>query len=196
MATRAQSLNNFLIAISFLFAGCRSGMNEAVVERRSVRSDDPAFSIKKNIAWYDNKKFSGIVYSLHENNDTAFSLSYSNGIENGLHKKWFSNGVVSEERWYKAGIKQGPQKAWWDNGKPQYVFYAVNDMYEGQYREWTREGILLRDFHYVNGQEEGAQKFFNEDGTIRSNYVIHSGRRYGLLGTKNCVNVKDSVLAD
>ena len=50
--------------------------------------------------------------------------------------------------------------------------------------------------NYVKGHEEGSQKMYYDNGKIRSNYTIIAGRRYGLLGTKNCVNVADSVFVD
>ena len=39
---------------------------------------------------------------------------------------------------------------------------------------------------YVDGKEAGAQRMWNEDGTLRANYVIKEGRRFGLLGSKPC----------
>jgi antitoxin component YwqK of YwqJK toxin-antitoxin module len=148
------------------------------------------------MAYFRNDPFTGIVYSLHNSNDTAYTFSYANGYEDGVHTKWFTDRKLAEVRTWKQGKKHGPQNAWWDNGQKQFSFVAENDMYTGNYREWTREGALIKDFNYVNGQEEGSQRLYNPDGSIRSNYVITNGRRYGLLGTKNCINVKDSVLAD
>ena len=37
------------------------------------------------------------------------------------------------------------------------------------------------------------QQFWYNDGEIKSNYIIKNKRRYGLLGTKNCVNVSNSI---
>jgi antitoxin component YwqK of YwqJK toxin-antitoxin module len=47
--------------------------------------------------------------------------------------------------------------------------------------------------HFKDGQEEGSQKLWYDNGKIRANYVIIKGKRYGLLGTKNCKNVSDSI---
>ena len=46
--------------------------------------------------------------------------------------------------------------------------------------------------NYYNGKEQGSQKVWYNNGKIKSNYVVKDGRRYGLLGTKNCTNVKDT----
>ncbi|MCX6338150.1 MAG: toxin-antitoxin system YwqK family antitoxin, partial [Bacteroidetes bacterium] len=65
--------------------------------------------------------------------------------------------------------------------------------YEGELSEWTFDGKLIHLAHYIDGQEEGSQKLWYDNGKIRANYVIIKGKRYGLLGTKNCKNVSDSI---
>ena len=54
--------------------------------------------------------------------------------------------------------------------------------------------MLLRVSNYKNGYEHGQQKIWYPDGRIKSNYIIKNGRRYGLLGIKNCINVSDSII--
>ena len=56
------------------------------------------------------------------------------------------------------------------------------------------EQQIIKSFNYVNGYENGSQKLWFNNGEVKSNYVIKNNRRYGLLGTKNCVNVSDSCL--
>jgi len=60
-------------------------------------------------------------------------------------------------------------------------------------RHGNPEGKLISYHNFKNGYEEGSQKVWYDNGKIKSNYTIKNGRRYGLLGTKNCINVKDSV---
>ena len=76
----------------------------------------------------------------------------------------------------------------------RFDFVAKDDEYYGEMKEWTIDGKLFHLAHYVNGQEEGIQKMWYENGKIRANYVIIKGKRYGLLGTKNCRNVSDSII--
>ena len=68
-------------------------------------------------------------------------------------------------------------------------------MYEGERKEWNNEGNLIYLATYKKGQEEGPQKLWYDNGKIRANYIIKNGKRYGLLGTKNCKNVSDSIFA-
>ena len=122
-----------------------------------------------------------------------FVKPFLNGLEEGIHKTWYPNKQLSEERLYISGKKEGTHKGWWDNGKPKIEFSVSNDVYTGEFKEWLSTGMLIKQFHYKNGQEEGSQKLFYENGKIKANYIIVNGKRYGLLGTKNCKNVSDSI---
>jgi hypothetical protein len=138
-------------------------------------------------------KFSGYVYHLYDSKDTAFLFSYLDGLSEGVQKKWYENKVLMEVRSYHRGKKNGRQITYWDSGRPKFTFMAVNDANEGEMKEWDDKGNLSHLGHYKNGQEEGEQKMWYSNGKIRSNYIIRNGRRYGLLGTKNCINVTDSL---
>ena len=118
---------------------------------------------------------------------------YINGLLSGTCKKWYLNKQLMESREYIMGRKNGKQIAYWENGNKRFEFVAKNDAYEGELKEWDYNGNLFHLAHYKNGQEEGAQKLWYDNGKIRANYVILNGKRYGLLGTKNCKNVSDSI---
>jgi antitoxin component YwqK of YwqJK toxin-antitoxin module len=97
---------------------------------------------------------------------------------------------------YRNGAKNGKQVSFWENGNKRFEFIAVNDAYEGELKEWSENGQLIHLAHYRNGQEEGEQKLWYDNGKIKANYVINNGRRYGLLGTKNCKNASESIFVD
>ena len=98
-----------------------------------------------------------------------------------------------EKRYFNKGVKVGVMKNWWENGQLQSEYHFNNGEYDGTCREWNFGGVLIREMNYENGYEKGSQKQWYDNGSYRSNYVIRDGRRYGLLGTKNCVNVSDSL---
>jgi hypothetical protein len=156
-------------------------------------ANDSAFSTHQDTVFFGAQKFSGYTFNLYPNGDTVFLIAYVNGLQHGVCKKWYPDKQIAEERVYKNGRKDGLQQAWWQNGKPKFIFEAVNDEYTGEFKEWNSNGALIKIFHFTKGQEEGSQQLFYDNGKVRSNYVIIAGRRYGLLGTKNCVNVSDSI---
>jgi antitoxin component YwqK of YwqJK toxin-antitoxin module len=190
--------NLFFIASVFFFLACSNGKKEKKENPRPIPAiyiDANAVGLQKiqDVVYLDNKKFDGHVYEMYNAKDTIFVKSYLNGLEEGWHKKWYPNKQLFEKRFYSNGKKEGIHRAWWDNGKKQYEYQISNDEYTGEYKEWNQDGLLIKFFHYKNGQEDGSQKLYYDNGSIRSNYVIIKGRRFGLLGTKNCRNVKDSL---
>ena len=112
-----------------------------------------------------------------------------------VEKMYFPSGRILEIRHVQNGVRQGLQTAFWENGKKRFGYTAVNDAYEGELKEWAENGQLFHLAHYKDGQEEGVQKMWHVNGKIRSNFVIIKGRRYGLLGTKNCKNINEKLLA-
>ena len=150
--------------------------------------------IKNDIVYWRDTAFSGFLYEINpENKDTLLWEGYRDGQLQGDCKKWYPNKQLMEERHYLAGEKNGTQRAYWPNGNKRFEFTAVKDICEGEMKEWTIDGRLFHLAHFVKGQEEGVQKLWYENGKIRANYVIINGKRYGLLGTKNCKNVSDSI---
>lgn len=152
------------------------------------------FTLKSDTLFLNNQKFSGYLFELNSNKtDTLSSESYFDGLQSGKSKKWYDNKQLMELRNYYQGKKNGKQIAYWENGDKKFEFTAINDACEGEMKEWNSDGKLIHLANYKDGQEEGTQKLWYDNGKIRANYVILNGKRYGLLGTKNCKNVSDSV---
>lgn len=140
------------------------------------------------------KPYNGYRYALYQDRqDTIMVSSYADGLEHGTWRKYHENGMRMEIRRFVYGKKEGEMHTWWENGQLQSTLQFRNDEYEGTCREWNREGKPIREMNYHMGHENGDQKQWYDDGSIRSNYTIKNGRRFGLLGTKNCINVSDSL---
>ena len=91
------------------------------------------------------------------------------------------------------GKKEGQHLRYWDNGNLAFEYHLEDGVYHGNNRAWNREGQIVKSLHYTRGQQKGHQQLWDDKGVIRTNYVIKNNRRYGLLGTKNCINVSDSI---
>lgn len=163
-------------------------------DKQSIAKNTPNLIVKNDTVFFKGKKHEGAIYELNPTTaDTLEVAMYSNGVLHGLNKKWYSKTQLMEERHYEKGQKHGKQIAYWENGNKKFEFTAKNDVYEGELKEWTVDGKLIHLANFKNGQEEGTQKLWYDNGKIRANYVIIKGKRYGLLGTKNCKNVSDSI---
>lgn len=187
----------FLIGgLLFLFS-CKKTISNALIKK-----EIPASYILKHTASYKGdtvyvkgSKFSGFLYECYPKTmDTFLIQSYYNGLREGVSKKWYRNNDLMELRCFSEGKKNGLQVAYWNNGNKRFEYMAKNDAYKNEMREWNEKGMLIHLAHYnKNGQEEGVQKLWYSNGKTRANYVIINGKRFGLLGTKNCVNVSDSI---
>ena len=193
------------IALFFFFIFCficcsTSEKNEILIAKKEkipaiwIQENNPKISIENGTIFHDKKPFSGHLFQLYPNTkDSLVSQEYFNGLLSGISTKWFPNKQVAEKRFYYKGEKHGKQLSYWENGTKKFDFTALKDTYEGVLKEWDEKGNLYHLANFKNGQEEGVQKLWYENGKIRANYVIINGKRYGLLGTKNCKNVSDSI---
>ena len=193
-------MNKFLILLLIFFSSCKNEEKKISVSNELKKvplvykdASNYLFEMHQDTLYFNNKKFSGIQYYLYKQGDTAFVKPCLNGLEEGITKKWYFNKQIAEERLYIDGKKEGIHKGWWENGNKKFEFAVSNDEYTNEFKEWNSNGLLVKHFHYKNGQENGSQKLFYENGKIKANYVIMNGKRYGLLGTKNCKNVSDSI---
>ena len=187
-------LRNSIYLLSFvLLAGCNTPGNTSI-STKQVNAVDTTLKIMNGVMYENGQLFTGTVYTLHPGTkDTAELANYFQGKENGEWKKFYAPGALKEKREFTNGKKTGEYIAYWENGNKKLDYLFDDDEYEGTCREWNTDGMLIREMNYKKGHEEGEQKMFYDNGSTRSNYIIVKGRRYGLLGTKNCINVSDSV---
>jgi len=182
----------FLFLLACSCSGPKDVINQEIPKNYVLKSSKK-IAVNNDVIFLNDKKYTGFLYELSPQKDTVLIEGYINGLLNGVCKKWYPNRQLREERNYLNGQKHGKQVSYWENGHKRFEFVAVNDAYEGELKEWSRNGKLYHLATYVNGQEEGPQKMWYDNGKIRANYVILKGKRYGLLGTKNCKNVSDSI---
>ncbi|MEO7983418.1 MAG: hypothetical protein ABI688_04980 [Bacteroidota bacterium] len=154
---------------------------------------DTNFHKHQDTLYYQHNYFTGYQFALFPGGDSAAISSWFNGVEEGIQKKWYANKQLAEERFYINGKKEGIHRGWWHDGKPKFIFEAMDDEYNGEFKEWYSSGLLGKQFHYHAGREEGSQRLWWDNGTVRANYVIRNGKKYGLIGLKTCVNPYDSV---
>lgn len=198
-------LSSFFIA--FVFFHCSSNEdNEASLFSKnsteishekmlSFSADNPQISFENAGVFYQGKPFSGTLFRLDsQTQDTLKIESYLKGNRHGKWVQYFPGHVLKEFRTFERGKKTGAFVQYFPTGKKQQAYYFQNDEYQGLASEWNERGVLIREMHYVAGHEEGSQKLFYDNGQIRANYVMKDGRRFGLLGTKNCVNVSSRLL--
>lgn len=169
---------------------------EKQVETKAVFANTDTTKLKrsKGVHYHKGDLFTGTLFALGNNPlDTVLQRTYLEGKKHGIWTTYYSNGILREKRRYHHGSKEGEHLRYWPDGKLRSQYHLKNDVYEGNNKEWNSAGTLISDRNFVNGQESGSQKVWYNNGKIKSNFIIKNNRRYGLLGTKNCINVSDSI---
>jgi antitoxin component YwqK of YwqJK toxin-antitoxin module len=190
MASRALGLNN-LILILFILSSC---IKQEDRPPKYVNAANKNIQHISGITYVEDKMADGVLYELFpRSTDTACISEYKEGRQDGIYRTFYPGGKKKESRFFRKGWKEGEHRGWYASGKLAYIYHFTNDEFNGSLKEWTERGILFRDMNYENGYENGHQRIYYYNGKIKSNYVIKNGIRYGLLGTKNCVNVTDSI---
>ena len=174
--------------VFLLFVGCENTPLEV------YRASAVSLETKRGITSNGGIPFSGVVLERFSNSqDTLLVQEYRKGKKDGVWKRFYAPGKLQEIRLFNKGKKTGAHKYYYPNEQIRFHYELKNDLYHGFKKEWNAQGLLISHQNYLHGQEEGSQQVWYDNGQIKSNYIIKSGRRYGLLGTKNCINVKDSL---
>ena len=193
MERPAQLLNNISWMILLMIAGCKQNSKQSI-SQYLLSSSDTNLQPVNGVMFLKDQPLTGTIFLIYPaTSDTAEIAVYKLGKENGTWKKFYANGLLKEKREFSNGKKTSDYMTWWENGQQQLHYLFKDDEYEGTCREWNTTGKLVKEMNYKKGHEEGSQRWWYDNGKIKANYVITDGRRYGLLGTKNCVNVSDSV---
>lgn len=164
-----------------------------VIPNLYINQLDTSLKFHQDTLYFQSNKFSGYVFKLYTSKDTAFLETYWNGLEQGVHQKWYPNKQLAEYRIFHLGKKEGKHVGFWEDGKPKFEYHFLEGELQGVTNEWYQNGQPYKVMHYKKGYEEGSQKMWWENGVIRANYVVKQGRRYGLIGLKLCMTPKDSI---
>jgi antitoxin component YwqK of YwqJK toxin-antitoxin module len=191
MVQQVQYRNKIRLVIWVCIALCTGYL---IAERKTipavwVNSGDSHLSRANGYLFYDDKLFSGWLFSNFDNGNRERQTPYYQGKEEGTMKSWYADKSPEQERLFADGKKEGTHRGWWPNGKPKFEYQFDNDEHNGIAKEWFNDGQLYRSFHYVNGHEEGLQQLWWANGKVRANYVVKDGQQYGLIGRKFCKNV-------
>lgn len=188
MAPRALFRNKGiqLAAAGVLLLLCIGLSPKPRVDFKNINGLDGRLRQHEGVLYYRGAPFTGKIYLLYPNCDTAKITLYANGREDGMQKSWYPNGKPNELRYFENGKKAGVHRGWWPGGQIKFEYYFENGDYEGEVKEWYENGKPYRFFHYHHGQECGLEQMWWDDGAIRANYVVKDGEPYGLIGRKLC----------
>jgi antitoxin component YwqK of YwqJK toxin-antitoxin module len=189
---RAASRNSLWVIAIWILSSCEDGPNAPMTYFDESKVN---LKTKRGITYIETTPVTGVVFALNPIGDTLSVTPYHNGKFHGTTRVYHNNGKLRSLRHFENGWRIGEHAGWFENGNQQFLYHFDDDMFDGNQKEWMENGHLYSDLNYVKGREAGSQRYWYADGKIKTNYVIKDNRRYGLLGTKNCINATDSIFA-
>ena len=158
--------------------------------KQIVDASHPDIRFENGILLYKGTPYTGDLVTYYNNKSLKSDIEYVKGQKHGAERQWFENSSRAVLRYYNKGLKSGLHQGWWENGNFRFEYF-FNDVgeYNGTVKEWDKSGIQIMEFNYQNGQEIGKQRLWNADGSIKANYQVKDGERYGLVGLKKCYQV-------
>lgn len=198
MAHRVLLRNSIILILFAGFFGCNTTISKAkdpaTTSIQLLNKNERQFTRQNGLLLLNSRPYNGTLFTLFPNSkDTAVVENYLGGREDGEWRKYYPSNKIKEKRFFTNGQKTGEYIAWWENENKQLHYFFEADEYEGTCKEWSEAGFLNKVMNYKKGHEEGHQQWWYDNGKIKANYIIKDGRRFGLLGTKNCINVSDSI---
>lgn len=155
--------------------------------------DHPQLERKQGLLYYDGSLFSGYTFETYAEGVLKSRTRWVNGKRQGKSTKWYENGIIKEVRSYENNRKNGKHLGYYPDGTKRFEYHFLDSQYHGCYREWYPDGSPSALRFYKFGVEDGLQKMFEADGSIRANYVVKDGYRYGLVGSRNCITTPTTV---
>jgi antitoxin component YwqK of YwqJK toxin-antitoxin module len=94
----------------------------------------------------------GIVSRFHEGNRLKEQISFKDGTQDGLFRRYDKEGVLVFEGELKNGLKTGVWTTWYDDFQKQEERIYVDDLASGKWTYWYIDGSLKREELYKNGK--------------------------------------------
>lgn len=180
-----------IAAVALLLYACgkATGTANSVINLPEIEEKNGQFKSKKGLLYSSDTLFTGLLIKTSDETFAWEEIPYTNGVISGTSFGYYNGKKRAYAREYVNGKKQGTHKMWYPSGQLKSEGHYETDFYQGNLKVWNEDGSPIMDFNYVDGQEVGQQKMWYADGRVKANYVVRNGRRYGLTGVKNCVNV-------
>ena len=155
-------------------------------EPLTLERTDPELALDDGVLTRSGVAVTATVVERYDSGTPKRTEAWVDGQRDGTSVSWYENGQVNEQRSFRDGRKEGRHLGWYGDGTPRFDYVFELGLLRGQALDWYPDGTPYREFTYDAGQESGRQQMWNVDGSLRANYVVIEGRRFGLLGSKGC----------
>jgi uncharacterized protein len=109
----------------------------------------------------------GAIDIKYSDGKPAWHQEYKNGLHEGVHKEYFSNGTVYEETSYVGGDRHGDYKAYHANGKLKEKTTYKNDNYDGTDEHYNESGTVISKTEYRQGYQHGKTVLYDKGQKVK-----------------------------
>ena len=132
-----------------------------------------------NIAYYNNKVFTGTAVDIDENDKVRVKVTYKDGIKI-LTELFYPSGNIQSE--WKYGVSQISVKRFYKSGKIESEeTFDKKLVRNGQSKSYYKNGRLKRKWNFKNGVRDGLQQNYYGDGTLSDETETTEGIQNGYM---------------
>lgn len=102
--------------------------------------------------------------------------NYVDGIKQGLEKKYYPNGQVSEEIEWNNNTRDGVWNQYFDDGTIKLKSFYSNNKVTGPYTFYWPNGNLYIKGQFVDNKRNGKWFFYTDEGKLKSEIDYHYGK--------------------
>jgi hypothetical protein len=140
---------------------------------------------------YDNKAFSGLLYSRYPNGQLSRLSFFWKSLSHGKEYYWYENGQIRQSRGYSFGYPVGLNKSWFVDGKPKSISYYKNGNLDGEAWSWHENGQPAAYAKYTEGKEIAFKSFTLREKPFH-NLIRKDEILFGFKGDSKCDPINTS----
>ncbi len=126
--------------------------------------------------YYKNVKDSLWKYYSYYTGAITSTEMYSKGVKQGMERKFYPNGKVSEEIEWSNNIKHGAWNQYFDDGTLKMKSFYTNNKVNGPYLFYWPNGTLYIKGNYINNKRDGKWLFYTDEGALKTEIDYKNGK--------------------
>ena len=127
------------------------------------------------MGWFNKKDSLWTYYSFYTGAITS-TENYNKGIKQGMERKYYPNGQVSEEIEWNDGIRNGVWNQYFEDGTVKLKSFYSSGKVSGPYTFYWPNGNLYIKGQFVDNKRHGKWFFYTDEGKLKSEIDYYFGK--------------------
>lgn len=127
--------------------------------------------------WYEDKQKDSVwTYYSRYDGSVKIREPYDHGQMDGVVRKYYSGGSISEEVSWESGKRDGPWKQYYPDGAPRLVGRYDDGTLQGPYKVFYADTTLKAEGTYIDGRSHGIWKYYSQEGELLYTIEFRHGK--------------------